>query len=206
MAQKRKPAREVVQDRGDGEFWLDHAKIADDDRNWLKAAERLTLWNVLVPDGFLAKLPRLWWLDLRGGSATDLSVAKGCTKLRYLQVNQVRGMADLRNDLRVSCRGDSWQPRSCPASYHASGGTRSVRAAAAACWAGRNSIGVRAGHNWAQREPLTAVVTAKGAPSIGGYLDTNHVSPGYDGDPVRRGGFRCCKARTAAITWVKDSV
>ena len=74
------------------------------------------------------------------------------------------------------------------------------------CGAGRNSIGVRAGHNWAQREPLTAVVTARGAPSIGGYLDTNHVSPGYDGDPVRRGGFRCCKARTAAITWVKDSV
>ncbi|MCA9625304.1 MAG: hypothetical protein KC731_40055 [Myxococcales bacterium] len=85
----------MAQDRGDGEFWIDHAEIGADDLEWLGRAERLTLWNVLVPEGFLGKLKSLWWLDLRGGTATDLKVATGCKRLRYLQVNQVRGMRDL---------------------------------------------------------------------------------------------------------------
>ncbi|NOU29499.1 MAG: hypothetical protein HOO96_16465 [Polyangiaceae bacterium] len=92
---KRSPAREKAQDRGNGVFWIDHATIVGTDRAWLEGAERMTLWNVVVPDGFLADLPKLWWLDLRGGTASDLRVARGCAHLRYLQVNQVRGLGDL---------------------------------------------------------------------------------------------------------------
>lgn len=94
-AKTHKPAREVAQDRGSGVFWIDHAKIVEADAGWLGGAERLTLWNVRVPPGFLSRLPRLWWLDIRGGTATDLEVSRGCTGLRYLCVNQVRGLADL---------------------------------------------------------------------------------------------------------------
>ena len=59
------------------------------------SVERLILWNVQIPSGFLARLSKLWWLDIRGGSACDLDVARGASKLRYLAVNQVRGMQDL---------------------------------------------------------------------------------------------------------------
>ena len=95
MATRKRPAAEVVKDRGEGALWLDHAVITDDDYAWLKNARRLTLWNVDVPDRFLARLPKLWWVDLRGGSAPDLRAVRGCAKLRYLQVNQVRGMRSL---------------------------------------------------------------------------------------------------------------
>jgi hypothetical protein len=43
----------------------------------------------------LAELRHLTWLDLRGGSGESLAVAEGCSRLRYLQVNQVRGTRDL---------------------------------------------------------------------------------------------------------------
>jgi hypothetical protein len=76
-------------------LWLDHVELIDEDLEWLAATERLTLWNVKGPAGLLAKLERLWWLDLRGGSAMDLSVAKGAGNLQYLAVNQVRGICDL---------------------------------------------------------------------------------------------------------------
>ena len=92
---KLRPAKDVVQDRGEGAFWLDHAIVTDGDVAWLKGARRLTLWNVRLPDGLLARLPKLWWVDLRGGSCTDLELVRGCAKLRYLQVNQVRGMSSL---------------------------------------------------------------------------------------------------------------
>ena len=92
---KLKPAREVMKERGPGDLWLNHAEITPDDLTWLVSAERLTLWNVRVPTGLLAQLPALWWLDLRGGSATDLSWIGDCANLRYLQVNQVRGLCDL---------------------------------------------------------------------------------------------------------------
>lgn len=94
MATRRSPARDVAQDRGGGEFWIDHAKIGKDD-SWLRSATWLTLWNVTVPAGVLAQLPDLWGLDLRGGSATDLRVVEGCGALRCLVVNQMRGLADL---------------------------------------------------------------------------------------------------------------
>ena len=76
-------------------LWLDHVKLIEDDIEWLAGVERLTLWNVKVPPGLLGRIERLRWLDLRGGSATDIGVAKGATGLQYLAVNQVRGLCDL---------------------------------------------------------------------------------------------------------------
>jgi hypothetical protein len=92
---KRARAKDVAQDRGAGVFFIDHAEILEEDYELLKSAERLTLWNVRVPAGFLARLRRLWWVDLRGGSASDLDVVVGADNLQYLAVNQVRGMRDL---------------------------------------------------------------------------------------------------------------
>ncbi len=94
-SQKRLPAFEVARKRSQTNIWLDHAYISESDLDWLNPVESLTLWNVTVPEGFLANLPNLWWLDIRGGSAKNLDVAKNCSKLKYLQVNQVRGMVDL---------------------------------------------------------------------------------------------------------------
>src|SRR5262249_19876728 len=48
-----------------------------------------------VPFGFLGRLPALWWLDVRGGTANNLELMRGATKLEYLAINQVRGMSDL---------------------------------------------------------------------------------------------------------------
>jgi hypothetical protein len=95
MPQKRAPARSVAKTRSHNGFWIDHAAIGEDDYDWLASAERLTLWNVQVPPGFLARLAKLWWLDIRGGSARDLNFARGAGQLRYLAINQVRGMQDL---------------------------------------------------------------------------------------------------------------
>jgi hypothetical protein len=95
MAKKRASAQSMAQRRSNNGIWLDHATIVEEDFAWLESVERLILWNVHVPVGFLARLDKLWWLDIRGGSAPDLSVARGATKLRYLSVNQVRGMRDL---------------------------------------------------------------------------------------------------------------
>ena len=95
MAANRKPAREVARHRSTTDVWIDHAFVTNDDSDWLQGVERLTLWNVALPPGFLARLSHLWSLDLRGGSGTDLSVAEGCEGLRFLCVNQVRGMHDL---------------------------------------------------------------------------------------------------------------
>lgn len=96
MAQKRLPAREAARPRSDSGFWIDHAEIKMSDLEWLRDAQRLILWNVLVPPGFMRQLPRLWWLDLRGGSGANLEVCQGAVQLEYLAVNQVRGMSDLR--------------------------------------------------------------------------------------------------------------
>ncbi|MDB5817530.1 MAG: hypothetical protein JWQ11_1170 [Rhizobacter sp.] len=53
------------------------------------------MWAVKIPPGFLACLPKLAFLDYRGGSGSDLSFLNGCSGLRGLDVNQVRGMDDL---------------------------------------------------------------------------------------------------------------
>lgn len=91
----RRPALERAQHRGDGEVWIDHAKLAESDQEWLQDVEHLTLWNVTAPPGFLARLPRLWLLDVRGGSGSDLRRLEGCESLRGLVVNQVQGLNDL---------------------------------------------------------------------------------------------------------------
>ena len=48
-----------------------------------------------VTDGPSSRLEKLWWLDIRGGSAINLEVVRGAANLQYLAVNQVRGMRDL---------------------------------------------------------------------------------------------------------------
>ncbi len=75
--------------------WLDHATLRDADASWLEPVSWLTMWAVKVPLGLLAALPNLRYLDIRGGSGSDLATIEGCTALRYLQVNQVRGLTDL---------------------------------------------------------------------------------------------------------------
>ena len=95
MERKRSPTIEAAKRRNNRVLWLNHVKILDEDVEWLSQVERLTLWNVKLPLGLLARLDKLWWLDLGGGSAIDLEVAKGANKLQYLAVNQVRGMCDL---------------------------------------------------------------------------------------------------------------
>jgi hypothetical protein len=95
MAKKRPPSIEACKHRNNRVLRLNHVELLDEDIKWLGATERLTLWNVKVPAGLLARIETLWWLDIRGGSATDLAIAKGADKLQYLAVNQVRGMCDL---------------------------------------------------------------------------------------------------------------
>ena len=88
-------AADAARWRGDDEVWLDHATLADGDGEWLAPVRVLTLWAVKVPDGLLASLPNLVFLDLRGGSGTSVGHVAGCAGLRYLAVNQVRGLTDL---------------------------------------------------------------------------------------------------------------
>ncbi len=95
MRYRRAPALSVAKKRSHNGYWLDHAEIGEEDLEWLASVERLILWNVSVPPGFLARLEKLWWLDVRGGSASDLQIARGASRLQYLEVNQVRGMRDL---------------------------------------------------------------------------------------------------------------
>jgi hypothetical protein len=82
------------QDRGNGEVRISHAAVTEADFDRLASVERLTAWNVHFPDRFLAELSHLSWLDIRGGSGRDLARIAGCTGLRGLVVNQVRGLED----------------------------------------------------------------------------------------------------------------
>jgi hypothetical protein len=93
---KRRPASiEACKRRNNRVLRLNQVELIDEDIEWLSKTEQLTLWNVKAPTGLLASIETLWWLDIRGGSASDLEVAKGARNLRYLAVNQVRGMCDL---------------------------------------------------------------------------------------------------------------
>jgi len=58
-------------------------------------ARKLTLWAVKVPDAFVSALPGLVWLDIRGGSGSSVDWLRGCHRLQFLSVNQVRGVSDL---------------------------------------------------------------------------------------------------------------
>lgn len=95
MSRTRKPADQVARIRSEHEVWIEHAKLIETDEVWLRDIRWLTLWNVTAPPGFLASLQRLEGLDLRGGSASDLSIVQGCEDLRCLVVNQIRGLNDL---------------------------------------------------------------------------------------------------------------
>jgi hypothetical protein len=81
-------------DRGKGKLWISHAVVTPSDLDRLSSVEELTVWNVRFPKDFLAELPRLWWLDMRGGSRLDLGLVVGCNALRGLVVSQVRGLED----------------------------------------------------------------------------------------------------------------
>jgi hypothetical protein len=94
MAKKGR-ARDVARGRGAAEVWIDHATIEPDDFDWLAPVRRLTLWAVDMPEGFLGTLPNLDWLDVRGGSGTSADFVVGCERLRYLEINQVRGLSDV---------------------------------------------------------------------------------------------------------------
>lgn len=96
----RGPAQERAQPQSDGEVSIDHAALSESDVEWLHDVEHLTLWNVTAPPGFLARLPWLWLLDIRGGSGPDLIQVHGCKSLRGLVVNQVRGRMTSRHSPR----------------------------------------------------------------------------------------------------------
>ncbi len=79
-----------------GGVFIDHATLTEADLVWLAPVERLVLWNVSVPPDFLTRLPSLWWIDWRGGSDKQgISQVQSCEKLRYLALNQIRGLSDL---------------------------------------------------------------------------------------------------------------
>ena len=94
MAKKAR-ASEVARGRGSTEVRIDHAVVEPSDLQWLAPVRRLTLWAVDIPDGFLATLPNLDWLDVRGGSGASADFLIGCDRLRYLQLNQIRGLSDV---------------------------------------------------------------------------------------------------------------
>jgi hypothetical protein len=79
----------------DGSVCVSHRVLGAGDAPALLEARHLILWNVRLPSGFLATLPRLELLDLRGGSSADLRLVEGCSGLRGLIVNQIRGLKDL---------------------------------------------------------------------------------------------------------------
>lgn len=88
-------AQDAAKWRSSDDVWLDHATLRHEDGEWLAPAKSVTLWAVKVPEGLLASLPNLVFLDLRGGSGTSPAPAAGCARLRGLVVNQVRGLTDL---------------------------------------------------------------------------------------------------------------
>jgi len=94
MASKAKSA---ARSQDAGGLFIEHGTIVEDDIEWLAEVERLTLWNVKIPAGFLPRLNRLWWVDWRGGGkGQQLDQLQGCPRLRYLSLNQIRGAEDLQ--------------------------------------------------------------------------------------------------------------
>lgn len=91
-----KAAASMAKWRSPTSLWLDHATVRDADLAWMAPAESLVLWNVRLPDEALACLPNLSGVSLRGGSGEDLRALHGCRSLLWLDVNQIRGLHDLR--------------------------------------------------------------------------------------------------------------
>lgn len=95
MANSRRSARSTATWFSDDTVRLDHVVLTEADAQWLGAVRRLTVWAVETPPGFFASLPSLEWLDVRGGSGESAQFVNGCARLRYLAINQIRGMRDL---------------------------------------------------------------------------------------------------------------
>jgi hypothetical protein len=95
MANETRSARDSARWTDDESLWLDHVTLVDEDVAWLAGAKHAILWNVKFPTGFLAQLPRLEHLDVRGGTREDADFIEGCNGLRSLRINQVRGLANL---------------------------------------------------------------------------------------------------------------
>jgi hypothetical protein len=90
-------ARSAARFQNSGGVFIDHATVVEDDFDWLGEVERLTLWNVNLPAGFLRRLDRLWWVDWRGGGkGQPIEQLTECPGLRYVSLNQIRGVNDLR--------------------------------------------------------------------------------------------------------------
>jgi hypothetical protein len=95
MSTRLRPAASVANWLAPDALQMDHAVITLDDLSWLTPVRELTMWAVKLPPRFLARLPHLEWVDISGGSGKDLDFLVGCSRLRYLSINQVRGVDDL---------------------------------------------------------------------------------------------------------------
>ena len=123
VATSRRSARSTAQWLSADTVRLDHAVLSDSDAEWLAGVRRLTAWAVKTPPEFFGSLPSLEWLDVRGGSGESAGFVDGCVGLRYLSINQVRGLrdvtsiADLKNLEMLSLYGLP-QVRSFPSLRH----------------------------------------------------------------------------------------
>lgn len=95
MVTKSRPLSEAAKWRSSVDLWIDHSSISAEDIVDLEAVERLTLRNVTYPLDLFSRMPRLWWLDVRGGTADKLHSLAAARNLRYLCLNQIRGLEDL---------------------------------------------------------------------------------------------------------------
>ena len=95
MTKRNSPALEVAKWRSSVDVWIDHATISADEFAKFSAVEKLTLWNVNYPADLFSHMPQLWWLDIRGGTAKSFHSLETAQKLRYLRINQIRGLTDL---------------------------------------------------------------------------------------------------------------
>ncbi len=97
------PAADAGRWRSDTDVWLDHVTLTDADLGWLGAATSVTAWAVRTPVDFWARLPLLERLDVRGGTASTVDFVRNCMTLRWLQINQVRGVEDLDALVTLDC-------------------------------------------------------------------------------------------------------
>lgn len=62
----------------------------------LSGLERLTLRSVTLPDlSLLLLLRRLWWLDIKLGGTSDLSLLPELRGLKYLELWMIKGLSDI---------------------------------------------------------------------------------------------------------------
>lgn len=93
MASRAKQAARTLSANG---VSIDRSILVEGDLEWLADVERLVLWNVRVPPGFLGRLDRLWWVGWGGGSkGQGIEQLQDCKRLRYLSLSWIRGVHDL---------------------------------------------------------------------------------------------------------------